>query len=60
MNDEVGHLVRRFFILYHSSFILAPGVVKPAAKKWHCRADIPVCFFLVKQEAGCKEEIFKL
>ena len=36
------------------------GVVNPVAKKWHCRADIPVCFFLVKQEAGCEEESFKL
>jgi len=26
------------------------GVVKPAAKKWHCGVDIPVCFFLVKHE----------
>jgi type I restriction enzyme R subunit len=26
------------------------GVVNPVAKKWHCGADIPVCFFLVKQE----------
>ena len=25
MNDVVGHLVRRFFILYHSSFNLAPA-----------------------------------
>jgi len=42
--------------LFHpSSFILQPcsrlqGVVNPVAKKWHCGADIPVCFFLVKQE----------
>jgi|GEM_PF-2403453 len=49
MNDEVGHLVRPFFILHHSSFNLAP-VVNPVAKKWHCGAVIPVCFFLVKQE----------
>jgi len=26
------------------------GVVNPVAKKWQCGADIPVCFFLVKQE----------
>jgi len=25
MNDEVGHLVRPFFILHNSSFNLAPG-----------------------------------
>ena len=59
MNDEVGHLVRRFFILHNclrlspfhsgSSFNLAP-VVNPVVKRWHYGADIPVCFFLVKQE----------
>lgn len=46
--DEVGQLARRFFILHPSS--LRPGVVNPVAKKWQCGADIPVCFFLVKQE----------
>jgi len=30
-------------------------VVKPAAKKWPCGADIPVCFFLVKQEGQSSE-----
>jgi len=70
MNDEVGQLVRPFFILHPSSLLPAAdleafakewfsakrsveklqGVVNPVAKKWHCGADIPVCFFLVKQE----------
>jgi hypothetical protein len=59
MNDEVGQLFRSFFILHNclwlspfhsgSSFNLAP-VVNPVAKRWHYGADIPVCFFLVKQE----------
>jgi hypothetical protein len=72
MNDEVGHLVRPFFIFhFHPSTLLSAadleafasawfsakrsveklqGVVNPVAKKWHCGADIAVCFLLVKQE----------
>jgi len=40
MKDEVGHLVRRFFMLYHSSFNLASGGGSGGVcqKVVHCQA----------------------
>ena len=34
----------------YKALVAFTDVVNPVAKKWHCGAVIPVCFFLVKQE----------
>ena len=51
--SHVHNLQNRFNLLGstpYKALVAFTDVVNPVAKKWHCGADIPVCFFLVKQE----------